>query len=236
MIRDQETLNQLVDMIRQFVEGVLIPHENEVAETDEIPPDIVEQMKALGLFGLTIPEEYEGLGLTMEEEVYVAFELGRTSPAFRSLIGTNNGIGSSGLIIDGTEAQKSFFLPRLARGEVISSFCLTEPDAGSDAASLKTSAVKDGDFYVLNGTKRLLPMHLMLVYLQSWHAQTLTLKVLAAFLLLSSIAKLRAFLLANAIKKWGKKAHIPVTLFSKIVASLLPHSLVVLKVLVLKQP
>ncbi|MFX7870659.1 acyl-CoA dehydrogenase family protein, partial [Acinetobacter baumannii] len=82
------------------------------------PPDIVEQMKALGLFGLTIPEEYEGLGLTMEEEVYVAFELGRTSPAFRSLIGTNNGIGSSGLIIDGTEAQKSFFLPRLARGEV----------------------------------------------------------------------------------------------------------------------
>ncbi|WP_162541625.1 acyl-CoA dehydrogenase family protein, partial [Acinetobacter baumannii] len=69
-------------------------------------------------FGLTIPEEYEGLGLTMEEEVYVAFELGRTSPAFRSLIGTNNGIGSSGLIIDGTEAQKSFFLPRLARGEV----------------------------------------------------------------------------------------------------------------------
>ncbi|MFH3574422.1 acyl-CoA dehydrogenase family protein, partial [Acinetobacter baumannii] len=154
MIRDQETLNQLVDMIRQFVEGVLIPHENEVAETDEIPPDIVEQMKALGLFGLTIAEEYEGLGLTMEEEVYVAFELGRTSPAFRSLIGTNNGIGSSGLIIDGTEAQKSFFLPRLARGEVISSFCLTEPDAGSDAASLKTSAVKDGDFYVLNGTKR----------------------------------------------------------------------------------
>ena len=79
-------------------------------------------MKALGLFGLTIPEEYEGLGLTMEEEVYVAFELGRTSPAFRSLIGTNNGIGSSGLIIDGTEAQKSFFLPLLARGEVISSF------------------------------------------------------------------------------------------------------------------
>ncbi|WP_336003213.1 acyl-CoA dehydrogenase family protein [Acinetobacter pittii] len=154
MIRDQETLDQLVDMIRQFVEGVLIPHENEVAETDEIPQHIVEQMKALGLFGLTIPEEYEGLGLTMEEEVYVAFELGRTSPAFRSLIGTNNGIGSSGLIIDGTEAQKSFFLPRLARGEVISSFCLTEPDAGSDAASLKTSAVKDGDFYVLNGTKR----------------------------------------------------------------------------------
>ncbi|MDR0235701.1 acyl-CoA dehydrogenase family protein [Acinetobacter sp.] len=154
MIRDQETLNQLVDMIRQFVDGVLIPHENEVAETDQIPQKIIEQMQTLGLFGLTIPEQYDGLGLTMEEEVTIAFELGRTSPAFRSLIGTNNGIGSSGLIIDGTETQKSFFLPPLARGELISSFCLTEPDAGSDAASLKTTAIKDGDFYILNGTKR----------------------------------------------------------------------------------
>lgn len=154
MIRDQETLNQLVDMIRQFVDGVLIPHENEVAETDQIPQKIIEQMRTLGLFGLTIPEQYDGLGLTMEEEVTIAFELGRTSPAFRSLIGTNNGIGSSGLIIDGTDTQKSFFLPRLARGELISSFCLTEPDAGSDAASLKTTAIKDGDFYILNGTKR----------------------------------------------------------------------------------
>ncbi|ATZ63805.1 acyl-CoA dehydrogenase family protein [Acinetobacter bereziniae] len=154
MIRDQETLNQLVDMIRQFVDGVLIPHENEVAETDQIPQKIIEQMRTLGLFGLTIPEQYDGLGLTMEEEVTIAFELGRTSPAFRSLIGTNNGIGSSGLIIDGTQTQKSFFLPRLARGELISSFCLTEPDAGSDAASLKTTAIKDGDFYILNGTKR----------------------------------------------------------------------------------
>ena len=154
MIRDQETLDQLVDMIRQFVEGVLIPHEEIVAETDEIPQQVIQQMRELGLFGLTIPEAYEGLGLTMEEEVYVAFELGRTSPAFRSLIGTNNGIGASGLIIDGTEEQKQFFLPRLASGEIIGSFCLTEPDSGSDAASLKTTAVKDGDEYILNGTKR----------------------------------------------------------------------------------
>ena len=154
MIRDQETLNQLVDMIRQFVDGVLIPNEEIVAETDEIPAEIVQQMKELGLFGLTIPEDYEGLGLTMEEEVYIAFELGRTSPSFRSLIGTNNGIGSSGLIIDGSEEQKQYFLPRLASGEIIGSFCLTEPDSGSDAASLKTTAVKDGDHYILNGTKR----------------------------------------------------------------------------------
>ncbi|MFP3366820.1 acyl-CoA dehydrogenase family protein, partial [Pseudoalteromonas sp. SIMBA_148] len=84
-------------------------------------------MRELGLFGLTIPEEYGGLGVTMEEEVTLAFELGRTSPAFRSLIGTTNGIGSSGLVIDGTEAQKQKYLPRLASGEIIGSFCLTEP-------------------------------------------------------------------------------------------------------------
>jgi len=154
MVRDQETLDQLLDMLRQFVEGVLIPRENEVAETDEISADIVQQMRELGLFGLTIPEEYEGLGLTMEEEVRVAFELGRTSPAFRSLIGTNNGIGASGLIIDGTEEQKQYYLPRFAKGEIIGSFCLTEPESGSDAASLRTTAVKDDDFYILNGTKR----------------------------------------------------------------------------------
>ncbi|ATO21151.1 acyl-CoA dehydrogenase (plasmid) [Acinetobacter sp. LoGeW2-3] len=154
MIRDQETLNQLLDMLRQFVDGVLIPNEELIAETDEMPEHIVQQMKELGLFGLTIPEQYDGLGLTMEEEVNIAFELGRTSPAFRSYIGTNNGIGAAGLIIDGTEEQKHKYLPKFASGEIIGSFCLTEPDSGSDAASLKTTAVKDGDEYILNGTKR----------------------------------------------------------------------------------
>jgi acyl-CoA dehydrogenase len=133
---------------------VLIPRENEVADTDAIPQDIVEQMQAMGLFGLTLPEEFGGLGVTMEEEVNIAFELGRTSPAFRSYIGTNNGIGSIGILLDGTEAQKHHYLPKLASGELLSSFCLTEPDAGSDAASLKTTAVRDGDSYILNGTKR----------------------------------------------------------------------------------
>ncbi|HCJ28870.1 MAG TPA: acyl-CoA dehydrogenase [Pseudomonas sp.] len=154
MIRDPETLQILLDSIRQFVNEALIPRENEVAETDEMPADIVEQMKEMGLFGLTIPEEFGGLGVTMEEEVNIAFELGRTSPAFRSYIGTNNGIGSIGILLDGTPEQKAKYLPRLAAGEFISSFCLTEPDSGSDAASLKTTAVRDGDFYVINGTKR----------------------------------------------------------------------------------
>ena len=116
MIRDEGMLQQLLSTIRDFVKNELIPREHEVAEKDCIPEDIIQQMRELGLFGLTIPEEYGGLGITMEEEVNVAFELGQTSPAFRSLIGTNNGIGSSGLIIDGTEEQKQKYLPRYASG------------------------------------------------------------------------------------------------------------------------
>jgi acyl-CoA dehydrogenase len=154
MIRDAETQTLLEDTIRRFVRETLVPREAEVDETDTVPADLVDTMRDIGLFGLTIPEAYGGLGLTMEEEVRIAFELGQTSPAFRSLIGTNNGIGSIGILLDGTDAQKSHFLPKLAAGELIGSFCLTEPDAGSDAASLKTSARRDGDAYVLNGTKR----------------------------------------------------------------------------------
>ena len=154
MIRDSQTLHILLDSIRQFVNEALIPRENEVAETDEIPADIIQQFQDMGLFGLTLPEAYGGLGVTMEEEVHIAFELGRTSPAFRSYFGTNNGIGSIGILLDGTEAQKQHYLPKLASGELLSSFCLTEPDSGSDAASLKTSAVRDGEYYVINGTKR----------------------------------------------------------------------------------
>jgi acyl-CoA dehydrogenase len=154
MIRDEETLNLLLDGVRRFVREVLVPHEQEVAETDEIPAAVVAQMRELGLFGLSIPEAYGGLQLTMEEEVRVAFEIAYTSPAFRSLIGTNNGIGSQGIVIDGTEEQKRHYLPRLAAGEIIGSFALTEPGSGSDAASLRTTAVRDGDHYILNGTKR----------------------------------------------------------------------------------
>ncbi|EJN34759.1 acyl-CoA dehydrogenase [Pseudomonas sp. GM78] len=154
MINDQETLNLLLDNLSRFVRERLVPAESEVAENDRIPRHIVDEMRTLGLFGLCIPQEYDGLGLSMEEEVLVAFELGKTSPAFRSLIGTNNGIGSQGLIIDGTEEQKLRYLPRMAAGELIGSFALTEPGAGSDAASLTTRAERDGDVYILNGTKR----------------------------------------------------------------------------------
>jgi acyl-CoA dehydrogenase len=154
MIRDQNIIEELTATVRRFVRERLVPHEVQVAQEDAIPASVIEEMRRLGLFGLTIPEKFGGLGLTMEEEVLTAFELGWTSPAFRSYIGTNNGIGSIGLVVDGTDEQQEKYLPRLARGEILSSFALTEPEAGSDAASLQTTARRDGPFYVINGTKR----------------------------------------------------------------------------------
>ncbi len=154
MIRDPETFEALLDSVRRFVRNRLVPAEQQVAETDEIPEDIVQEMREMGLFGLTIPEAYGGLELTMEEESRLLFELCKTSPAFRSVIGTTVGIGSQGILMDGTPEQKAHYLPKLATGELSASFALTEPDVGSDAASLRTTAIRDGDHYVVNGTKR----------------------------------------------------------------------------------
>ena len=151
---DEDTLEQLIDVVRKFVNERLIPLEAQIAEEDAIPEEIIQEMRDMGLFGLTIPQQYGGIGLNTYEECRVVMELGRTSPAFRSIFGTNNGIGSQGLVMDGTEEQKAYFLPRFASGEIIGSFALTEPDAGSDAGSLTTKAVRDGDDFVLNGTKR----------------------------------------------------------------------------------
>ena len=154
MIRDPEILAALLDTVRRFVRERLVPAEEAVADTDAIPADIVRDMREMGLFGLTIPESYGGLGLTMEEEALVMIELCQTAPAFRSLIGTTVGIGSQGILMDGTPEQKDRWLPRLASGELIASFALTEPESGSDAASIRTRARRDGDHYVIDGTKR----------------------------------------------------------------------------------
>ena len=132
----------------------LRPLEGEVEANDAIPEEVVEEMKAMGLFGLSIAPEYGGIGLTMTEEVRVAFELGGTTPAFRSTFGTNVGIGSQGVAIAGTDEQKTEWLPKMATGEVIASFALTEPDVGSDSGAVKAKAVRDGDVYRLSGTKR----------------------------------------------------------------------------------
>jgi len=154
MALDKDTLEQLIDAVRRFVEERLIPLEEQISVEDHIPDDVVDEMRDLGLFGLTIPEAYGGLGLNTEEECLAVMEIGRTSPAFRSVFGTNNGIGSQGIVLDGTEEQKQHYLPRLASGEIIGSFALTEPDAGSDSAAVQTKAVRDGDDYLLTGNKR----------------------------------------------------------------------------------
>ncbi|AHC49234.1 acyl-CoA dehydrogenase family protein [Achromobacter xylosoxidans] len=154
MALDQETFQLLKDSVQRFVRERLVPAENHLEEHDEVPTDIVADMKELGLFGISIPEEYGGIGLSMAQECEVAYELGQTALAFRSVAGTNIGIGSQGILMDGTPEQKAEYLPRIASGELIISFALTEPDAGSDAASLKTKAVADGSDYVISGTKR----------------------------------------------------------------------------------
>ena len=154
MALDTESFDLLLPTLQRFISERLIPAENHLEEYDDVPLDIVQDMKDMGLFGLTVPEEFGGIGLSVSQEVLVNYELGRTAPAFRSVFGTNIGIGSQGILMDGTSEQKAAYLPRVASGELIMSFALTEPDVGTDAASLKTRAELDGDHYVLNGTKR----------------------------------------------------------------------------------
>jgi len=154
MAIDAESFELLLATVQRFVRERLIPAEDAVEEQDRVPDELVEDMKAMGLFGLTVPEEYGGIGLSVSQEIQVNYELGRTAPAFRSVFGTNIGIGSQGILMDGTPEQKAEILPKVASGELILSFALTEPDAGSDAGALKTTARLDGDYYVLNGSKR----------------------------------------------------------------------------------
>jgi acyl-CoA dehydrogenase len=148
-----EEVRVMRDTIRRFVEEELDPIADQVEEEDRIPDHVVERMRELGLFGMVIPEEYGGLGLSMLGVTAVMEELSRANLCFRIMITTNNGIGSLGLLLAGSEEQKNLHLPLMASGERIGCFCLTEPEAGSDAASVRTTAVRDGDSYVLNGEK-----------------------------------------------------------------------------------
>lgn len=140
--------------IQTFVKEELAPLSFQVEKDDRVPEEIVEKMRKLGLYGLSIPKVYGGLGLSTLEEVLVYETLTKTNACFRSLIGTSNGIGSMGILYDGTDEQKQRYLSRIASGEWPAAFALTEPDAGSDAANISTSAVLDGDEWILNGTKQ----------------------------------------------------------------------------------
>jgi len=154
MALDPETFAALIETVRRYVAERLRPLEAQVEAEDAVPDAVVAEMRDMGLFGLSIAEDYGGLGLTMAEEARVAIEMGRTTPAFRSTFGTNVGIGSQGLVLAGTPEQKAEWLPRIAAGEIVTSFALTEPGVGSDSGAVATRAVRDGDVYRLSGTKR----------------------------------------------------------------------------------
>lgn len=151
---DADTRRQILDTLERFVRDELIPAERELAEQQAVPPRLVRGMAELGLFGMALPQDWGGLGLTMEEEVEVLSVLCRAALSFRSVLGINNGVGSFGILAFGTEEQKQRHLPALASGERIAAFCLTEPDVGSDAAAVRCRARRDGDHWVLDGTKR----------------------------------------------------------------------------------
>ena len=151
---DDESFQDMLEALRRFVWSELVPQEQALEESDRIPPAVMQQMADLGIFGLSIAPEYGGLGLTVTQEAQVHMLLSETSQGFRYAYGTNVGIGSRAISLDGTPEQKATYLPRLASGELISAFCATEPDAGSDLAGLKSRAVRDGEHFVLTGSKR----------------------------------------------------------------------------------
>ena len=150
--------DELIEVLRDFIRREVMPAEAGIDESDEIPARLIAQAKEMGLYGYALPAEFGGLGLSVPQQVVLTMELGYTSPAFRSLFGTNNGIAGQVLVLAGTEGQRKQWLPRLASGEVVASFALTEPDAGSDPSRLVTSAVPvsgpDGDGWVIDGLKR----------------------------------------------------------------------------------
>jgi acyl-CoA dehydrogenase len=150
---DSDVFEAFIDQLQRYVRERLIPAEKGIVETDLIPEDILAEMRDMGLFGLTIPEEYGGSGMNVSQYIETVRQLSYTMPAFRSIISINIGMTCSALVKSGTAEQKAHWLPRLAAGE-IASFGLTEPGSGSDSAAMATTAVRSGNGYVLNGTKR----------------------------------------------------------------------------------
>ena len=150
----EDDLSDILAATRSFVREQVVPREQEIADGDAIPADLLQAAKDMGLFGFAIPQQWGGLGLDLEQDVRLAQELGYTSLAFRSSLGTNNGIAGQVLVEFGTDDQKEAWLSRIASGEVVASFALTEDGAGSNPAGLRTKAVADGDDWVISGEKR----------------------------------------------------------------------------------
>jgi acyl-CoA dehydrogenase len=151
---DDNDLGEILSAVRRLVRDQVVPLEAEIDETDEVPAHLRQAAMDMGLYGFAIPEEYGGLGLTMVQEARLVMELGWTTPAFRSLFGTNNGIAGHTILEGGTETQKKEWLPKISSGEWTASFALTEAEAGSDPSDLRTSARRTDTGYVLDGAKR----------------------------------------------------------------------------------
>lgn len=149
-----EDFREILAQTRHFVRTAVVPREQEILTDDRVPEDLREQVEKMGLFGYAIPQEWGGLGLDLAQDVELAMELGYTSLALRSMFGTNNGIAGQLLVGYGTEEQKSTWLERIATGEVVASFALTEPGAGSNPSGLRTRAVRDGEGWIINGAKQ----------------------------------------------------------------------------------
>jgi len=149
-----EDFQEILAQTRHFVRTAVVPREQEILTGDRVPDDLREQAKKMGLFGYAIPQEWGGLGLNVAQDVELAMELGYTSLALRSMFGTNNGIAGQVLVGYGTDEQKSAWLEGIASGDVVASFALTEPGAGSNPSGLRTKAVRDGSNWIINGQKR----------------------------------------------------------------------------------
>src|SRR5690606_38750566 len=151
--RLDEDILALKKSVRDFVQNEVEPLAMQIERENKIPEKIIEMSKEMGLFGLSIPEEYGGLGLSMVGKCAIYEALGQTHNGYTTLIGAHTGIGTVGIVEMGNEEQKKKYLPDMASGDRIGAFALTEPEAGSNAANLKTTAVRKGDKYILNGTK-----------------------------------------------------------------------------------
>jgi len=153
MPKAQSDFTAFLSELRNWIRETAIPREDQIAETNHVPDDLVAEMAERGFFGWSIPEAYGGSGFSTVELITAAMELSYAATAVRARVGTNTGIGSEALVVDGTDAQKQAYLPSLASGEITGCFALTEKEAGSDATALKTTATRDGEHYVINGSK-----------------------------------------------------------------------------------
>ena len=184
-----EDFELYLESIRRFTNEKLIPAEHEVEEDDDVPEDIVAEMRRLGLFGMTISEEYGGLDLSMEQQVRATFEFTRASCVYRARFSTTLGLCSQAIQFNGTASQKSKWLPKLASGEATASFALTEPQAGSDAGAITTKAVKDGNTYAISGQKCYItnaPEADVFVVMARTDPETTTAKGISAFIVPSN--------------------------------------------------